>query len=350
MPLLFLLPGLLVACKDRSNSDDSAAEWAPDAFCPGSPDCQSTEGALRAGAAVTSILPTCYESWVDLDGDAELDDDEQTLDCGCDRLCPEDAGYPGPDEGEADGVFQAVWIAGFQNNRPAAGAWDTLSARALVLEQGDLRLGIVTLDLIGFFHREVLAIRAEANARGLNLDHVLVVSTHQHEGPDTMGLWGKTESRSGVDPDYVAFVIAQSAQALADASAGLREVGELRVGGVDASTYADIGILNVLRDARDPKVVDTRLSAAILRDTDGQTIATMSHFGNHPEATADENAYMTADYVHTLRLGLEEGLPYAADSRPGYGGVSLFLTGTVGGMMTPLGITITDPDGVARRD
>ena len=34
-------------------------------------------------------------------------------------------------------------------------------------------------------------------------DYVLVSSTHNHEGPDTLGLWGPNPFQSGVDPDYL---------------------------------------------------------------------------------------------------------------------------------------------------
>ena len=305
-------------------------------------------GQLLAGAAAVDITPPCFESWVDLDDDAEMDDGEDFLDCGCDRICPDDEGYTAADEGEGDGEFQAVWMAGFQNNRPAQGVRDPVWARSIVLEQDDLRIGIVTLDLVGWMHPEVESIREAA--ADLGFDHITVLSTHTHEGPDTLGLWGRTETRSGFAPEYREFVVESAVDSLDEALADSREVGELVVGSVDGSTYAEIGILNVLQDKRDPKAVDVNLSAAILRDTGGETIATLAHFGNHPEAMADENGLITSDYVHAMREGLEDGVEYDAYSRDGYGGVAIFLTGTVGGMMTPLGITHTDPDGVERRE
>lgn len=340
---------LLLACKDQA-ADDSAEAWAPELYCPGSPDCASNDGALRAGAATVSIVPTCFEAFTDLDADAEWDDDEDYLDCGCDRLCPEDEGYPGADEGEGDGHFQAVWLAGFQNRRPATGVHDVISARAIVFDQGDTRVGIVTLDLVGFFNSDVLRVREGVEQAGLDVDHLVVLSSHTHEAPDTIGMWGPTDSTRGVDDAYIDYVVSQSVEAVRQAVGDLREVGEFRVGHVDASTYSEVGIRNVLRDARDPKIVDVTFSAALLRDTAGETIATLSHFGNHPESMADENTLITADYVDSLRTSLESGVHYESYDREGYGGVSLFLTGTVGGMMTPLGLTITDGDGVARRD
>jgi hypothetical protein len=43
---------------------------------------------------------------------------------------------------------------------------------------------------------------------------------------------------------------------------------------------------------------------------------------------------------------MENGVSWNSYQREGLGGMSLYLNGTVGGLMTPLGITVTDPDGV----
>ncbi|MCB9746557.1 MAG: hypothetical protein H6740_28540 [Alphaproteobacteria bacterium] len=349
---LQLLALLALSCNsDKDVADDTAPQaWAPDAWCPGAAGCETAEGALSAGAALTSLVPECFESFDDLDADAEYDRDEQFLDCGCDRLCEGDEGYPGPDEGEGDGEFQAVWMAGFQNNRPAQGVHDPIGARALVLDQGDTRVAIVVVDLVGLFYDQVVAIREGVDALGLDVDHVLVMSSHAHEGPDSVGLWGPTETVAGNPPEYMAFIRQQCVEAVRLAVADLREVGEYKVGAVDASGYSEYGILSVLQDKRDPKIIDTTFTAGIFRDTAGETIATFAHFGNHPEAMADENGLITADYLYSLREGLESGVEWESYSREGYGGVSLFMTGTVGGMMTPLGITVRDPDGNEMRE
>ncbi|HVY61853.1 MAG TPA: hypothetical protein VHF22_09380, partial [Planctomycetota bacterium] len=90
-----------------------------------------------------------------------------------------------------------VWMAGFDSGRRALGVHDPLWARALVLDDGRARVGIVALDLIGFFHDEVVLAR-RALPRDLGIDYLAVCSTHDHEGPDTMGLWGSRLLSSGV--------------------------------------------------------------------------------------------------------------------------------------------------------
>jgi hypothetical protein len=133
--LLALLPGLVVtACGQDARYATEALGDRVSFLCPGDPSgvCDfSDETELRVGAAAVNISPTAYETWVDVDGSGHYSAAIDTyLDCGLDRLCAEDAGYPGPDEGEGDGQFAALWLAGFGNSRPMQGVADALWARA----------------------------------------------------------------------------------------------------------------------------------------------------------------------------------------------------------------------------
>src|SRR5204862_3181149 len=53
-------------------------------------------------------------------------------------------------------------MAGFGQGRDATGVHDDLYARALVIEVGEASIALVALDLIGFFHDDVVRTR-EAN-------------------------------------------------------------------------------------------------------------------------------------------------------------------------------------------
>ncbi len=351
---------LLLSCADKGSGDtgspvgdggagdggDSGSEsFAPDLYCPGSPSCPDADGQLSVGAAALSITPTCFESWEDLDADAEWDSNEAYLDCGCDRLCDGDPGWPGADEGEGDGVFQAVYLAGFHNRRPAQGVQDDLWARALVFDQGGTRIAVVSLDLVGFFWPDVQAARAAVAASSPDVDHVLISSTHGHEGPDTMGLWGPSDTVSGVDPDYISTVVATIADAVSAAEADLRPVARMQAGEVDVGSYHETGVYNVITDLRDPVVIDEVMGGAAFWDDDGEVIASIAHFGDHPESVADENTLITSDFPHAMRQTMEQGASWDAYSRDGLGGTAVFINGAVGGMMTGLRVDVHDPDG-----
>ncbi len=345
-----------LACNSTTEAPDSP-DWRPNVIaCPGDPDCAQTGDApLTAGAAVADIVPTCFESWTDVDGDAAYNASTDTFaDCGCDRVCPGDAAWSNADSGEGDETFQAAWIAGFGNGRAAtgvrgasdglAGAGDGLWARVLVLEQGDATLALVTLDVVGFFYDDVLKLRAAIAAQTPAIDHVLVHATHVHQAPDSMGLWGPTVGRSGVDPAWMAHIEAAASDAVARAYAARVPV-HTRTGEVHARDYASNGVANLISDTRDPVIIDDLLGAMQFLDDDDQTVATLVSFGNHPETRGSDNLLLTSDYVHALRKTVESGVDWGEGLRPGVGGTALFLNAAVGGMMTSLHAEVHDPMG-----
>ena len=115
-----------------------------------------------------------------------------------------------------------VFMAGFGNNRQATGYNDRLWARGVVLDRKDSRVAIVSIDVVGYFKNEVDTIRAMVSPSS-EIDFVLVSSTHQHEGPDTLGLWGPDETTTGIDYAYLDFVNAAVADCIDEASANLEK-------------------------------------------------------------------------------------------------------------------------------
>src|SRR5262245_27660810 len=101
------------------------------------------------------------------------------------------------------GLDRPVYLAGFGRNRRAQAVHDDLYIRALALAQGETRLVLAALDLIGLGRRHCLEIEhsLQVAAPGTRL---LLACTHTHHGPDTIGLWGPDETTSGVDENYLA--------------------------------------------------------------------------------------------------------------------------------------------------
>lgn len=92
-----------------------------------------------------------------------------------------------------------VYLAGFGKNRKATGVHDPIMARAIVLAHAQTKIAIVSVDLVGLFHPFI----EELRRRLPGFAYVLVSSTHNHEGPDSLGLWGPNTLQSGVDPVYM---------------------------------------------------------------------------------------------------------------------------------------------------
>ena len=369
--------------------------WSP-TCCPGGPGCDDdadeAELVLRAGFAAVDITPRGWEvprpgfvSGSTFTG--RIDDPATFCDCGSDGICPpgeeyEDcpsfgAVYPGPDADgtEGDGRMQSMWIAGFGNGRPAelcgedelgddcVGpdccvsplAHDPIWARAMVLDRGATRVAFVVLDVVGYFHDEIMVIR-EALPESLGIDYLLISSTHTHEAPDTMGQWGPGSPApqvTGFTPYWRDEIRQHVTDAISQAVAALEPV-DVHVADVDTGAE---GL--AYRDSRDPFVMDDRLTiAAFVREGSapgdpGATLGTLINWHNHPEVLWSRNTRITSDFPHYVREYVEQGLPEVAlegggtaPAIPGLGGVAIYVTGIVGGLTTPGGVSAIDRAGV----
>ncbi|AKT44123.1 hypothetical protein [Chondromyces crocatus] len=273
----------------------------PNYTCPGSPGCERAEGDFLVGVAARPITPD-LETWDDLDGNGVWDPGEPF------------------DDVNGNGEWDGVWLAGFSAGRAATAVHDDVWSRVLTVEQGDVSIGIVGLDLVGYFQQDVIQVRLEAAAQGLDFDHIVVTSTHTHEGPDTMGMWGAAFGESGYEEAYIRSIVEKTVDALAEAKRGQR-VARMKLARAEAP--------ELVNDTRLPKVIDQSIHTAQFLDEAGAPFATLAVWGNHPEALGSDNTELTSDYVHYLREDLETHYP---------GSTTVFLSGPLGGLMTTIGI------------
>ncbi len=329
--------------------------------CPGSAGCDGGgDGELLAGAASRVVTPQGFETptaaGVDeanyLDFGVGSVDDEVWNDCGYDGLCPGDDGYDGPDEGEADGKMQAMWLAGFSNGRPAQYcpddkigcdapdccvskyAHDDLMVQVAALRQDDVTVVFAAVDTIGWFHTDIEEVRRRV-AEQVDVDLLIMAGTHNHEAPDTAGQWGPgspAPSESGRNPRFIEGIYAQSTEAIVEA------VESLQPARAEAAVL-DVGVEGLaISDSRPPYIFNDDVPVVRLRaaDTD-ESIATLLSFGQHPEVLWSNNPYITSDYPHFVRKYIGEGLEATADkpALDGLGGVTVFFAGTVGGLINP---------------
>jgi hypothetical protein len=231
-------------------------------------------------------------------------------------------GMPSPQAGDVEVGFgkaditpdlarHAVWIAGYGNNRRATGVHDSLWARAVVLREGASKLALVSVDLVGLQRQDVMQVRD----RLPGYVHVLVAGTHNHEGPDVIGLWGPSQRESGVDPAYVELVVERIVEAVQAAESTLTPA---------RAEYGTAEAPELLYDSRLPIVKDPILRTVTFTAADGRTLGLVLQFSNHPESLGPENPLVTADFPHYTIKALEAR----------YGAPVAYFTGAVGGLMT----------------
>ena len=199
-----------------------------------------------------------------------------------------------------------VWLAGYGQNRRATGVHDPLYARAIVLRDGDQKVALVVADVVGLF----LPTTQEIRSRLEGFDYVMVAATHNHEGPDTMGLWGPSPFRSGVDPAYMELLIERCAQAV-------RQADAMAVGSTAAYGVAQDDVL--LRDTRQPIVYDGVLRVVrFTSTTDQANVGLLVQWNCHPEAMGSNNTEITADgsYATVARVEGKDRCPAVIVSAP----------------------------------
>ena len=224
-----------------------------------------------------------------------------------------------------------VYMAGFGNNRVATGVHDDLWVRCVALGAGTVKLAMCESDLIGLFYDDVLRVRSKVEAEIPDVTQVVVASSHDHEGPDTLGLWGRTQLESGIDAKYMDWLDDRIAAAAVTA---LHSMTPARL----ALGRDDHPLLALLQDdSRPPYVKDPHLLVMRINSVEGgEPLATLVNWSDHPETLGGHNTLITADYPHWLCQYIEDH----------HGGMAVFFEGSIGGLLSTLGdqVALLDPE------
>lgn len=205
-----------------------------------------------------------------------------------------------------------VFIAGYGQNRKATKIHDPLFARAIVVTDGTKKVALAAVDVVGLQYPTVQEIRRRLKG----FDYVMVASTHNHEGPDTVGLWGSSPFKSGVDDQYLEYLVSQTVRAIEQADQQRK---------VFKASYGTAEDERLLRDSRQPQVKDGVLRVVRIDGSDGKPRCLVVNWTCHPEALASRNTEITADFpYYTLR-----------DLEKKYDCPAIYFSGAVGGLMAP---------------
>ena len=283
------------------------------------PSKKGAPAVIKVGAASRSVLPTVNGSMDYLD------------DLVVDPTDPESPGLPIPawDQGRVavgNGDANSYWVH------------DDLEVSAVAFQEqrGKQITVVVAANVYMIFSTDGDAIRAAVDEllpeELAGKVEIAIHGDHNHHGPDTA---------FDVNHEwYEEVLIPRTTEAVLEAIAELRPA-RLRV--AEGEHYFGLG------DGRDPQIVDPSLGVLQATATNGETIATLVFWGNHPEVTlgfnppADltedcavlgltgsnchaRNRYFTADFAGWAQRIIEERV----------GGEALFFNGAVGVLVTPL--------------
>jgi hypothetical protein len=240
-------------------------------------------------------------------------------------------------DADATRKYDGIYLGGFGNDRMARGPFDQIWARTVFVKDAvtNNSVAMVSVDFIGYFsdrNPQILARARELDAN-FDADAVVIAHTHDHQGPDMVGLWGPyvpgqdAVPRDGTYPKYERYVEEKIARSLVAAFQRARPArfrsGVIRNGESFVTLRGnteDLTGLQTKGNCRTPWFFDDELRAFQLQGLDGTTVATGINWGMHIESMEDGNQYLSSDNPNTARRQLEEA----------FGGVALYLQGAQG--------------------
>jgi neutral ceramidase len=202
-------------------------------------------------------------------------------------------------------------LTGFlARQNPGEGVRDPLYVRALVVDDDDRQVALVSCDLLGFERELVVELRDRiALATGIAAPATMIACTHTHGGPATIRLVDCGE----INEDYVESLLPRIVDVVVQAQSNLQPA-TLAIGSAVSTT----GVFNrrTPGDVIDPEVALLQLSKV----SDGKPIAIIINYTCHPTSLSAVNRQITADYPGVVCERLEQAT----------GAITLFLMGAIG--------------------
>ncbi|RJP19331.1 MAG: hypothetical protein C4527_27525 [Candidatus Omnitrophota bacterium] len=188
-----------------------------------------------------------------------------------------------------------------------------LTVRALVLENEETRVAIVSGDFLGF--PAVLGNKVRTKIKDIPPENILIGVTHTHSAPDCYG-FPNEKGEVLVNFDYLDMVCTKMAEAINEAANSLQRVfvkigTDKAEGKIAYNYYAD-------------RLYDPRCHVMQFVDVNQQAIATLVNYAIHPEVLGADQGILSPDLIGPL---------YDRIAANG-GGIGVFMNSAQGGMVT----------------
>ena len=231
----------------------------------------------------------------------------------------------------ADVGEQTYYIAGYNSDNPAQGVLDDMYARAVYLDDGTGRGGVVfcAVDCVGLSQHDINDIRAAVIQSGKipDLRSVNVCATHTHSAIDTQGLWGKSYISDGKNATFQDSLKEKTAAAIL-AAYEARTEGKLYYGTADIS--------DKLADTRTPIDYNPLLTRFRFAPANGGKELYIVNMSCHPELLGRGTTKISADFPAYMGKEIEART----------GGEFLFINGAIGGQISSdrINDVLNDPE------
>lgn len=207
--------------------------------------------------------------------------------------------------------FVGVKLGGYGARvNSSQGIDDDLYTKALILDNGEKRIVIITNDLLAFDHQFVAEVREFIQKQvGIDKENIMITASHTHSGPVTsLGL----QSTGRMDGDYVRILQKKIVGTVYMASHNAKEAkigaGKGEVRGVS---------FNRRRYSED---IDRELGIIRVDDIDDNPMVFLTNYACHGTVLGPKNLLISADYPGAMQRFIEKAR----------GGITMFTQGACG--------------------
>ena len=231
------------------------------------------------------------------------------------------------------------------NHQVSSGTLDPLYARVLVLQAGEKRLALVTLDLGRTFSEPWIERLRAAAREGSHVDALIVTASHTHSGPNILDVYpdGRPPAWEDEALGKIADAIHRAALSVEPARLGTGR-GNAYIGYNRRSVNPD-GTVSMLWSNPDKTPggpVDSTVGVIRIDRDDGTPIAILVNYACHPVVLGSENLRYSADFIGPMASTVAA----AFDGKP----LCFYLQGAAGDINPYFAGTAPDKDPVEKRD
>jgi len=191
-----------------------------------------------------------------------------------------------------------------KNHQLASGTLDPLYARVLVMETGDKRVALLTLDLGRTFREAWLERLRSAVQKNTRIDYLIVSASHTHSGPNILdeNPDEQTSEWQNVAFDKILRAIQQATRRLVPAHIGVGYgpgYGQTYIGYNRRQLRSDgsVSMLWSNPDQIPTEPVDPVITVVRIDDASGEPLAILVNYACHPVVLGADNLQYSADYV-----------------------------------------------------
>jgi len=184
-----------------------------------------------------------------------------------------------------------VPMGGYAPTRSSTGVHDDLYARAMYFSDGKNEVLIIAVEVVCIFLRFVRRMRRLISKKtGVNQEHILISSHHNHSGPDTLGLF---DLKGFFKPTYNMEMMVEIEKKVVKSAILARknaEKGRIGLGKGDVKK-------RVILNRRDPQK-GTKYDLSVIRidSVEGKIRGLIINYACHATSLPRENTLLTGEY------------------------------------------------------